>query len=78
MLKGATDIIQLLLENGANLSVVDNLNRSVLECAVLHNKTASVILLLNNNVNVNTKCKNGGTCLHRVNIFQILPKKKWN
>lgn len=57
--------MEILIDNGANLTALDKMKRSPLECAVRYNRIDAVKILLENHVNVNVKNKHGSTSLHQ-------------
>lgn len=75
--QGATEVMDLLIDNGANLAAIDNMKRSPLECAVRYNRVNAVKKLLENHVNVNSQNVHGGAALHQVSI-PFLHKKMIN
>ncbi len=61
---GNTDIVQLLLENGANVNLVDDENDTPLHCACLHGHFTIAQSLLEHGTNVNVVGGDGDTPLH--------------
>lgn len=66
--------MEVLIDNGANLSSLDNMKRSPLECGVRYNRLDAVKILLENHVNVNSQNKHKGTSLHQVSLKNIEKK----
>ena len=57
------DLVQLLIDNNANLDVQDNFGYNALHHAVRYNNFNVVKLLVNNGINLNTKTLTGETAL---------------
>jgi ankyrin repeat protein len=62
---GHTEIIQFMLDLGADINIVNDGEKTSLHIAVINNKKESVKILLNNsNINVNARDKDLNTALH--------------
>lgn len=61
----ATDIVQLLIEHGADVDSIDNEGRAALHYAVQYQNKELILLLLKNEANPNVQNKYGITPLHQ-------------